>query len=103
MVKVKGASVYPSEVEAALHAVPGVRRAVVVDLPVGDTVELGAAVVLDAGVTVTPDDLDREARTRLSAFKVPARWAVIDADAVPTTPTGKVDKPRLQRLFEAGR
>jgi acyl-CoA synthetase (AMP-forming)/AMP-acid ligase II len=103
MVKVKGASVYPSEVEAALHAVPGVRRAVVVDLPAGDTVELGAAVVLDAGVTVTPDDLDREARTRLSAFKVPARWAVIDADAVPTTPTGKVDKPRLQRLFEAGR
>ena len=49
MVKVKGASVYPSEVESAVRTIPGVRRVFVVDLPTDDAVELGAAVVLVAG------------------------------------------------------
>ena len=47
MVKVKGATVYPSEVESALLTIPGVARAHVVDLAFADGhVELGAVVVL---------------------------------------------------------
>src|SRR4029078_7342302 len=92
MIKVKGATVYPSEVESALLAVPGVARALVVDVPRDDHVELGAVIVLAAGTSLSDSDLTREAKARLSAFKVPTHWAVITRDAVPVTATGKVDK-----------
>ena len=102
MVKVKGATVYPSEVEAALVTVPGVQRALVVDVDAGGRTELGAAVVLAGGVALTAADLARETRARLSAFKVPSRWVVVDAADVPMTATGKVDKAALQVLLGAG-
>ncbi len=102
MVKVKGTTVYPSEVEAALASVPGVRRALVVDLDTDGRTELGAAVVLGGDVALTAADLARETRTRLSAFKVPSRWVVLDAAEVPMTATGKVDKAALQALLGAG-
>lgn len=99
MVKVKGATVYPSEVEAGLAAVPGVRRAHVVDVVIDSTVAIGAVVVLDEDASLTGDDLTREAKARLSAFKVPSRWAIVEAAAIPMTATGKLDKPALQRLL----
>ena len=102
MLKVKGTTVYPSEVEAALAGIPGVRRALVVDLDVDGTVAIGAAVVCAPDAALTVDDLAREAKARLSAFKVPSRWAVVDAAAVPMTVTGKVDKAGLQALFGDG-
>lgn len=102
MVKVRGATVYPSEVEAALAALPGVGRVLVVDVEVDGKVALGAVVVPAPGDAPTVDDLAREARARLSAFKVPSRWAVVDAAAVPMTVTGKVDKPGLQALLRSG-
>src|SRR5262245_23060587 len=57
MIKVKGATVYPSEVESALLTVPGVARALVVDVARDDHVELGAVVVLAAGTALTDVDL----------------------------------------------
>ena len=102
MLKVKGTTVYPSEVEAALCAVPGVRRAFVVDVDDTGTVALGAAVVLDDGAAATADDLTREAKARLSAFKVPSRWAVVEMGDVPMTATGKVDKSALRALVARG-
>jgi len=59
-------------------------------------------------VIVTPDralgvdELDHEARARLSAFKVPSRWAVVEMADVPMTATGKVDKPALRALVARG-
>jgi len=45
-------------------------------------------------------DLVEEARTRLSAFKVPACWVVTDsADEVPVTATAKVDTAALRGLL----
>ena len=93
MFKVSGATVYPTEVEAALRTIPGVAQAYVTNLtePTGELV--GAAVVTRAAMTVA--DLDREARARLSSFKVPKRWVLLGSPAdVPTMATGKVDKPR---------
>jgi acyl-CoA synthetase (AMP-forming)/AMP-acid ligase II len=100
MFKVRGATVYPSEVEAALHALPVVRRAYVVDVRgAGDASEVAAVVVL-ADTDATPDRLASEAKERLSSFKVPTRWCILTADAVPMTTTGKVDKAGLQHLFD---
>lgn len=95
MFKVKGATVYPSEVEAALRTVEGVRQAHVTDVP-GDTPTVGALVVSGRPL----EDLAADARARLSAFKVPTRWIVTaSADDVPMTATAKVDKPALQELL----
>jgi acyl-CoA synthetase (AMP-forming)/AMP-acid ligase II len=102
MFKVRGATVYPSEVEQALHALPAVRRAYVVDVVgSGGGAEVAAAVVLtdDAG-DVTVERLASEAKQQLSSFKVPTRWRIIGADDVPMTNTSKVDKVGLQRLFD---
>jgi len=101
MIKVKGATVYPSEVESALLTVPGVARAHVVDLPRDQDVELGAVVVLAVDARLTDRDLTHEAKARLSAFKVPTHWAVVARDDVPVTATGKVDKAALQALLGA--
>jgi acyl-CoA synthetase (AMP-forming)/AMP-acid ligase II len=99
MVKVKGATVYPSEVEAALRGLDAVRQAHVTDVPGDDGPEVAALVV--TGEATTPGELRAQIRERLSAFKVPTRWLVVDdGGRVPTSATGKVDKAALQRLLQ---
>jgi acyl-CoA synthetase (AMP-forming)/AMP-acid ligase II len=98
MFKVKGATVYPSEVEAALRALPSVRQAHVTDVATADgTSEVGAAVITDD----TADAVRAAVKDRLSAFKVPSRWLVTaDPTDIPMTATGKVDKRALRALLE---
>jgi acyl-CoA synthetase (AMP-forming)/AMP-acid ligase II len=103
MVKVKGASVYPSEVEAALESIPGVRRAFATSICVDGSAAIGVAVVLDAPGALALEHLQSEARARLSAFKRPARWALLASiDELPRTMSGKPDKPALQSLLLSG-
>ena len=99
MVKIKGASVYPSEVETALRAVDGVSQAYVADVPDDSgRPQVAALVVSDA----TIDAIRRSVRQRLSAFKVPTLWMVTpEADIVPMLASGKVDKSALQALLAA--
>ena len=99
MFKVRGATVYPSEVERALHAISGVRRAYVVDIVHDGSTAVAAAVIAVPERALTVDALEREARARLSAFKVPTRWRLVADDEVPMAATGKVDKAGLQQLF----
>jgi acyl-coenzyme A synthetase/AMP-(fatty) acid ligase len=92
MFKVSGATVYPSEVEQALRAIDGVENAFVTEV---DGV-VGAAVISASGV----DHLRAEARKRLSSFKVPTRWLLLDSDDdVPRGTTGKVDVRKLRTFF----
>src|SRR5205807_6870372 len=94
MFKVKGATVYPAEVEAAIRRIPGVREAHVTSVPDADGVETVGAVVVSE---VPLEELVAGARAGLSAFKVPTRWVVTaSADDVPMTATAKVDKTALQ-------
>jgi acyl-CoA synthetase (AMP-forming)/AMP-acid ligase II len=97
MFKVKGATVYPTEVEGGLRTIPGVSQAFVTDVPAADgALEVAALVVSKA----EPAALADAARARLSAFKVPTLWLVVaNPDGVPMSATGKVDKPALQRLL----
>jgi acyl-CoA synthetase (AMP-forming)/AMP-acid ligase II len=95
MFKVSGATVYPSEVEAAVRAVDAVRQAHVTEVD-GD---VGALVV-----TALPLDVVAAAtKERLSAFKRPTRWLVTaDAREVPRTATGKIDKAALRMMLAEG-
>ncbi len=100
MFKVSGATVYPTEVEAALRTVPGVVQAYATN--VSDTTGelVGAAVVTRGDLSVA--DLAAQTKERLSSFKVPKRWVLLGSPAeVPTMATGKVDKAGLQELIRS--
>jgi acyl-CoA synthetase (AMP-forming)/AMP-acid ligase II len=100
MVKVRGASVYPAEVEKALLAVEGVQRAFVTDVTDARGTSIGAVVVPEADGVLDASTLTVEAKARLSAFKVPTMWRILPAGSdVDRTASGKVDKPALQALL----
>ncbi len=101
MFKVRGATVYPSEVEAALRTIDGIAAAHVVDVEHHGALAVAALVVVDTDhdAELAVDDLQREAQARLSAFKVPQHWQVVGHDDVPRTSTGTVDKTAVQRRF----
>ncbi len=100
MFKVSGATVYPSEVEAALRTIPCVAQAFVANVrdENDDREVVGAAVLCRDRIALST--LDRLARERLSAFKVPRRWVQLASlDELPMMATGKVDKRGLQQLI----
>jgi long-chain acyl-CoA synthetase len=84
-----GYNVYPREVEEVLYEHPAVAEVAVVGIPhssLGE--EIGAAVVLKAGTSATPDELRRFVKDRIAAYKYPR--AVWITDALPKGPTGKI-------------
>ncbi len=96
MIKTGGANVTPSEVEAALDALPEVEASFVVGVPdatLGQRVT--AAVVLVQGATADPDELRTRLRAALSAYKVPRHTCFLKSEELPRTDTGKIDKRRL--------
>jgi acyl-coenzyme A synthetase/AMP-(fatty) acid ligase len=99
MFKVRGATVYPTEVESGLRSIPGVAQAFVTDVAgAGGAREVAALVVSKDDV----ETLAGAARARLSSFKVPTLWLVVpDPDAVPMSATGKVDKAALQAALRS--
>jgi acyl-CoA synthetase (AMP-forming)/AMP-acid ligase II len=99
MFKVSGATVFPTEVEESLRSIDFVSRAYVTDVdgPAGAKV-VGAIVVLSGDHPL--EEVDREARNRMSSFKVPRRWLLArSVDVVPVLPTGKVDQAGLRALL----
>jgi long-chain acyl-CoA synthetase len=84
-----GYNVYPREVEEVLYEHPAVAEAAVVGIThpsLGE--EIGAAVVLKAGTSATPEELRSFVKDRIAAYKYPR--AVWIADALPKGPTGKI-------------
>ncbi|PWW60408.1 non-ribosomal peptide synthetase [Actinokineospora spheciospongiae] len=96
-VKIRGFRVEPGEVEAALAGHPDVAQAAVLAVPVtrGGAVEqrLVGYVVPRAGTTPTAAALRGHLADRLPDYLVPA--AFVRLAALPTTPSGKVDRTAL--------
>jgi long-chain acyl-CoA synthetase len=86
-----GYNVYPREIEEVLYEHPAVREAAVIGVPhdaLGE--EVGAAIALKAGITVTPDELRSFVKARVAAYKYPRIiWLL---DELPKGPTGKILK-----------
>ncbi|MFJ1546082.1 type I polyketide synthase [Streptomyces sp. NPDC088246] len=92
-----GENIHPSEVEAVLLALPGIRDAAVAGLPDEVLGEVPTAYLVPANAGV----LDRReilaaCREHLSPFKVPA--ALYEVDAIPRTASGKVRRYALAGL-----
>ena len=93
-----GENVYSVEVEAALFEHPSVADCAVIGVPhpvLGE--EVGAAVILRPGTTVTAEELTRFARERLASFMVPAHIWFLSA-APPPQPPGQGPQTRAAHL-----
>ncbi|MGI9612564.1 MAG: class I adenylate-forming enzyme family protein [Acidimicrobiales bacterium] len=88
---VSGFNVYPAEVESVLMEHPDVRGAVVVGSAHGET---GEAVVAHVSGDVTADDLDDFVRARLSHYKCPTEYHLVDE--LPVAATGKPIRRELR-------
>ncbi|MFD9721681.1 non-ribosomal peptide synthetase [Streptomyces sp. NPDC059076] len=92
-VKVSGVRVELAEVEAALEEFECVARAVVVPHEVSGTTRLVAFVLPSSGGETDPERLRHEMRVWLPEQVVPAQ--VVNVDAFPLGPNGKVDRRAL--------
>ena len=93
-----GENVYSSEVESALFSHPGVADVAVISVPdetYGEAVF--AVVVANPGARLVAADLIAHCRDRIGGYKIPRRFAFVDA--LPKSALGKVLKADLRRRF----
>jgi acyl-CoA synthetase (AMP-forming)/AMP-acid ligase II len=97
-----GENIYPAEIEAAVRTLAGVIEAFVVGVPDDRYGEVPAVFVrLEAGTTLTIEDLRASLADRLGRYKLPAHVRVVTE--LPLTPSGKVQKFKLREQFLAER
>jgi crotonobetaine/carnitine-CoA ligase len=97
----RGENLSPLEVEEVLDSHPAVLESAVVGVASDLTEEeIKAFVVPVDGADIDVSVLRRYAAERLSAFKVPRFWQVIDA--LPRTPTARIAKHRLPAGHQPG-
>lgn len=93
-VKIRGYRVEPGEVEAVLARHPAVQQAAVI--PVHDEGGPRLAAYLVARERPLLDDLLEHVRAAVPEFMVPSEFAFLDA--LPLTPSGKVDRRALPEI-----
>ncbi len=96
VIKSRGEKVPPTEVEATILAIQGVREVAVIGVPddlLGSAIK--AFVVLEPGVMLDKATILRECRARLESFKVPSDIEV--RPNLPRNSNGKIQKSELAR------
>jgi fatty-acyl-CoA synthase len=93
-----GELVMPKEIEDLLSRHPGISQAYAVGVPDDRWGEVGCVwVVREPGAGVSAEEVLELCRGTLARFKVPRHVLFAEADQLPTTPTGKVQKFELAR------
>lgn len=101
MVKTRGHRVELDDVEAALVSHPEVSGAAAFTVPDGrGSRDIEAAVTLREGARCDEGDMIRHARTKLPAYALPQRIAILET--LPRTSGGKIDRRRLAELAQIG-
>ena len=91
-----GENLYPVQIENFLAANNKIKDVAVIGLPDARLGEIAAAIIeVKAGMTCTEDEIN-EFCLDLPRYKRPRK--IIFAD-VPRNPTGKIEKPRLRKLY----
>ena len=93
-----GENVYSSEVEAALHRHPSVLEAAIIGVPderLGEA--LFGVVVLHPKCEVTAEELIAHCRDLIGGYKIPRRYAFVEA--LPKSALGKVLKAELRDQY----
>jgi long-chain acyl-CoA synthetase len=95
MVISAGVNIYPAEIEAVLHGLPGVKDCAVFGIPDHEFGEALMAVVEPMpGIVLDPAAIGRAARAQLADFKVPKHIEV--RTDLPREDSGKIFKRRLR-------
>lgn len=89
-----GVNVAPSEVEGVIQALPGVSDAVVFGAPDPQWGRRLHAVVEANPAAVSPEDVDRHCRARLSRARCPSAIEIVES--LPRRPTGKSDRAAIE-------
>lgn len=93
-----GENVYPAEVESVMHAHSSVAEAGLIGIPDEKWGEVGCAfVVVEAGQSLTEEELLDFMKARLAKYKIPRK--VIFTESLPKTAIGKIDKKVLAAHF----
>ncbi|WP_420997186.1 acyl-CoA synthetase [Cupriavidus sp. 30B13] len=93
-----GENVYPAEVENALFQLAAVAEAAVIGVPDARWGEVGMAlVVARPGLGLDAEAVLAHCRATLAGYKVPRHVRLIEA--LPRTPSGKVEKHKLRARF----
>jgi long-chain acyl-CoA synthetase len=96
-----GANIYPAEIEAELHKMPGVADCGVFGIPDEEFGEaVCAAVQTQPGVDLTEAEVKAYLRARMAGYKVPKR--VDFHAALPREDSGKIFKRKLREPFWEG-
>lgn len=94
-----GENVYPVEVENAIRQHPDIKEVVVVGV---DDVEWGqkaaAAIQLEAGKQVSPEEIMDFAREHLAGYKIPREIKFVTE--FPQTGSGKIQRKEVRKVFE---
>lgn len=99
MIKVKGMSVFPADVEMLLAQHEAVESVAVVPRDDPDTGQVPVAfVVLRPGAQLSVDELTSWSQENMAAYKIPLISIV---DSLPMTETGKVRKHVLEDQADA--
>ena len=94
--KIRGVRIEPREVEAAILTCPGVAQAAATWFAsAAGPRSIVAAVVPQAGRTLTPAAVHTWMAARLSPQMIPSRWLFVDA--LPRAPSGKVDRKAIRQ------
>jgi len=96
-----GENVYPREVEEVIYTRPEIEECAVVGLPDKEWGERVAVFLLPkSGQEIASEDLKSYLKSRLSSFKVPKQYIVMDE--MPKSPAGKILKRELKKKFIDG-
>lgn len=98
-----GTTIHPSEVEEALGGIAGVEEVAVLGVGDEEWGQVVAAAVVTAPGGPGRDELEEEARRRLSSARRPRRWLLLDE--LPRVASGKPDRGALRnrlRQSDAG-
>jgi len=102
MIITGGENVYSREVEEVLYTSQAVQECAVIGLPDKEWGERVTAVIVPKpGKKIVPQDLKALVKARLSAFKVPKEFFVVDE--MPKNPAGKILKRELKEKFVGGK
>ena len=98
MIITGGENVYPREVEEVIYTVPEVQECAVIGIPDKDWGERVAAFIIPKpGRTIIPEELKAFLKARLSPFKVPKEYHVVND--LPKSAAGKILKRDLRSQY----
>jgi acyl-CoA synthetase (AMP-forming)/AMP-acid ligase II len=101
MIKTSGANVSPREVEGVIgEVIGGLVHVLGIDDPERGQIVV-AAIVPPSDAKIDTADLVAQLKNKISSYKIPRRFLILQEAEVPMMSSGKLDKRKLAELFRA--